>query len=147
MVPELKLEGVRFRVYRGTDERAFGEAGTVLLRRDSTELAARNLAVVLPRGGTELRISAPAGEGVLSSRLFWASGGVSITRGDDVARTDQARYEPGARGGGLVRGDGPVVVEGRGYRLTGVGFVLDPSSGEMAVNGPAQLLAGTRGVR
>ncbi len=147
MVPELKLEGVRFRVYRGTDERAFGEAGTVQLRRDSTEVAARNLSVVLPRGGSEIRISAPVGEGVLSSRLFWASGGVSITRGTDVARTDRARYEPGARGGGVVKGDGPVVVEGRGYRLAGVGFVLDPATGEMAVSGPARLLAGTGGSR
>lgn len=146
MVPELKLEGVRFRVYRGAEERAFGEAGTVLLRRDSTELAARDLAVVLPRGGTELRVSAPAGEGVLSSRLFWASGGVAMSRGDDVARTDQARYEPGGRGG-LVRGEGPVVVEGRGYRLTGVGFVLDATSGEIQIRGPAQLLAGIRGAR
>ncbi len=147
MVPELKLEGVRFRVYRGTEERALGEAGTVQLRRDSTELAARGLTVVLPRAGTELRISAPAGEGVLASRRFFASGGVTIARGDDVARTDRARFEPDARGGGLVEGDGPVVVEGRGYRLTGVGFVLDPATGEIAVSGPARLLAGTGGAR
>ncbi len=147
MVPELKLEGVRFRVYRGSEERAFGEAGTVLLRRDSTDVAARDLAVVLPRGKSRLRIAAPAGEGVLSSQLFSASGGVTIASGDDVARTYRARYEPGGHGGGIVRGDDAVVVEGRGYRLTGVGFVLDPSSDEMSVRGPAQLVAGTGSAR
>ena len=48
MTPELELEGVRFRLYRGDTLRASGEAARVGLRRDSTELTASNLAAVLP---------------------------------------------------------------------------------------------------
>ncbi len=43
VVPELKLEGVRFRVYRGDDLRAFGDAATVTFRRDSTDLTAHDV--------------------------------------------------------------------------------------------------------
>lgn len=146
MGPELKLEGVRFRVYRGADLRAFGDAATVALRRDSSDLAATQVAVELPRAGEPVRISAPAGRGNLSSDEFWASGGVTVSRGDDVARTERARFDPRERGG-LVRGDDPVVVEGRGYRLTGTGFVLDPSTGVITLRGRARLLAGTGGAR
>lgn len=147
LVPELKLEGVRFRVYRGEDLRAFGEAASASLRRDSTELAARDVAATLPHGPAPVRIAAPAGGGVLSDRVFTASGGVTLTRGDDVARTDRARYAPAGDGAGLVTGDAPVVVEGAGYRLEGPGFTLDPARGEIAVRGGARLVAGTKGTR
>src|SRR5512138_2355332 len=61
--PELKLEGVQFRVYRGADLRALGDAATVSLRRDSSEVRATGIAVELPRPGEPVRISAPAGQG------------------------------------------------------------------------------------
>lgn len=148
LVPELQLEGVRFRVYRGGDLRAFGEAEAASLRRDSTELAARDVVAILPRDPAAVRIAAPAAEGVLSERAFAATGGVTVTRGDDVARTERARYAPGdAGGGGLVTGDRPVVVEGPGYRLEGAGFTLDPARGTIAVRGGARLVAGARGSR
>ncbi len=143
VVPELKLEGVRFRVYRGDDLRAFGDAATVTFRRDSTELTARDVLATLPRGVAPVRIAAPEAAGVTSSRVFTATGGVTVTRGDDVARTERARYTPSPGGGaGLVTGDRPVVVEGKGYRLEGNGFTLDPSRGDIAVQGGAQLVAG-----
>ncbi len=144
MVPELKLEGVRFRVYRGGDLRAFGDAGTVTLRRDSTEIAAQRIEVVLPRPGADVRVAAPAGGGVMSAHRFSASGGVTVSFGAGVARTESARFEPGGVGG-LVRGDDPVAVEGRGYRLTGTGFDLDAATGEISVRGRARLVAGTGG--
>jgi lipopolysaccharide export system protein LptC len=141
VVPELKLEGVRFRVYRGDALRAFGEAGTASLRRDSTELTARALVATLPSAPAPVRITAPEGEGLIASRSFSASGGVVVSRGDDVARTATARFEP-TPGAGRVVGDDPIVVEGRGYRLEGTGFTLDPAQGDIAVRGGARLVAG-----
>lgn len=146
MTPELKLEGVRFRLYRGDTLRASGEAEQATLRRDSTELTARNLSAVLPDGQAGVRITAPAGEGIVRARSFSASGGVVVARGGDVARTASARFEP-SPGGGRVIGEEPVVVEGEGYRLTGPGFVLDPRAGEIAVRGGVKLDAAVAGVR
>jgi lipopolysaccharide export system protein LptC len=153
VVPELKLEGVRYRVYRGEELRTFGEAEAASLRRDSSELTARRLEATLPRGGAPLRISAPVGQGSLASRMFEVSGGVVATRSDDVARTERARYEPpgvelsaptGAIGrqDGMVTGADPVALQGPGYRLVGTGFTLDPAAGTIVVGGGARLLAG-----
>ncbi len=148
LVPELKLEGVRFRVYRDDELRAFGDAAVVTFRRDSTELAARDVVAVLPRSPEPVRITAPAADGIASDRAFEATGGVTLTRGGDTARTERARYVPSRDGGaGLVTGDRPVVVEGKGYRLEGTGFTLDPARGDITVRGGARLVAGERGAR
>lgn len=146
--PELRLEGIRFRVYRGDTLRAFGTAASGSLRRDSSELRARDLEAVLPRSQTPVEVTAPAGEGNLSTRVFQASGGVVVSRGDDAARTERARYLP-AEGGrdDLVRGDDPVTVTGRGYELTGRGFTLDPAAGTIVVGGGARLVTGRREAR
>jgi lipopolysaccharide export system protein LptC len=146
VAPELKLEGVRFRVYRGDDLRVFGEAAAATLRRDSTDLTARDLVATLPRAPAPLRVSAPVGTGVVSARTFAVSGGVTLSRGDDVARTASARYEP-SPGDGRVTGVDPVVVEGRGYRLEGRGFDLDPAKGEIQRHGGARLVASPREAR
>jgi lipopolysaccharide export system protein LptC len=141
VAPELKLEGVRFRVYRGDHLRVFGEADQASLRRDSSDVRARELDATVPATrGEPLRFAAPAGEGSLLSRAFAVAGGVVATRGQDVARTARARYEPGAGGDGVVRGDDPVVLEGRGYRLEGAGFTLDPGAGTIVVGGGAKLV-------
>ncbi len=141
VLPELKLEGVRFRVHREGDLRASGHAAAASLRRDSTEVTAHDVEAVLPRGGAPVRIAAPVGEGVLSTRLFSASGGLTVSRGDDVGRTERARFFPGP-GGGRVRGDDPVVLEGRSYRLVGTGFTLEPAAAELSIRGGARLVAG-----
>jgi lipopolysaccharide export system protein LptC len=142
--PELKLEGVRFRVYRAETLRAFGEADGASLRRDSSEVRAQTLEATLPRQGAPLELSAPSGEGSLLSRAFEVTGGVTAARGEDVGRTETARYEPGepGQGDGVVRGDDPVTVEGPGYRLEGTGFTLDPSARTIVVRGGAKLVAG-----
>jgi len=143
VLPEMKLERVHFRVWHGSELRVRGEARQATLRRDSTELFAADLAAELPRQGEPVLITAPAGEGVLSEQVFTAHGGVTVARGQDVARTASARYAPAEGGGGaLVTGDEPVVVEGRGYRLDGTGFALDPATEILDVRGPARLLAG-----
>jgi lipopolysaccharide export system protein LptC len=144
VIPELKLDGVRFRVYRGDTLRAFGLSDSATLRRDSSEVRAEQLDATLPRGAEPLRITAPAGEGSLLSRVFEVSGGIVAARGDDVARTAGARYEPGP-GDGIVRGHDPVVVEGTGYRLEGRGFTLDPAAGSIVMTGGARLVAGLGG--
>ena len=148
VAPELKLEGVRFRIYRADALRAFGEAETASLRRDSSELRADRVEATLPRGATSVRLTAPVGKGSLLSRVFEATGGVVVSRGDDAARTERARYESGAGDAdGLVRGDDPVALAGRGYRLTGTGFTLDPAAGTIVVRGGASLVAGLPGAR
>lgn len=141
VVPELKLEGVRFRVYRGDALRAFGEADAMSLRRDSGELAVRAITATLPHDPAPVRITAPEGSGVVPGGTFAVSGGVTLTRGTDMARTDRARYAP-TDDGGRVTGDDPVAVSGRGYRLDGVGFELDPARGEIEIRRGARLVAG-----
>lgn len=143
VAPELKLDGVRFRVYRGEGLRAFGLSDTATLRRDSSDVRAEQLDATLPRSPEPLRITAPVGEGSLLSRVFEVSGGIVAARGDDVARTASARYEPTGRDG-LVRGGDPVTVEGPGYRLEGRGFTLDPAAGTIVMGGRARLVAGLR---
>jgi lipopolysaccharide export system protein LptC len=142
VVPELTLEGVRFRVWRGAELRVEGEAKAATLRRDSTELVARDVRAVLPRDAAPVRITASTGQGVLQAQTFAATGGVVLERGADVARTDRARYEPLPAGGAIVRGDAPVGVEGRGYRMQGTGFTLDPATGDVHLSGPTRLVAG-----
>ncbi len=148
VVPELKLEGVTFRVYREDALRASGEASGVGFRRDTTELHARELvATLLGAGPIPVRVNAPEGQGVASARTFLASGGVEAVRGDDVARTARARYEPAPGRDGVVRGDDPAVVSGRGYRLEGAGFTLDPAAGTIVLGGHPRLVTGSAEAR
>lgn len=145
VVPELKLEQVQFRVWRGTDLRVEGEARVATLRRDSTELRATDLVAVQPREDGPAVIRAPRGQGFLRTRVFTAEGGVTLEHGSDVGRTPSARYVPD--GGGRITGEEALVVEGRGYRLQGTGFELDPGSGELHLHGRPHLMAGLPGAR
>jgi lipopolysaccharide export system protein LptC len=95
----------------------------------------------LTGSGAPVKVTAPVGGGVASDRVFHASGGITLARGDDVARTERARFAPSDEGG-LVTGDAPVVVEGPGYRLEGPGFALDPARGDIVIRGGVEALAG-----
>ena len=145
VVPELKLEQVRFRVWRGADLRVKGEARVATLRRDSTELRATDLVAIQPRDDGPAVIRAPRGQGFLRTRVFTADGGVTVEHGSDVGRTPSARYVP--EGGGQITGEEDLVVEGRGYRLQGTGFELDPATGDLHVHGQPHLAAGLREAR
>jgi hypothetical protein len=136
VAPELKLEGVHFRVWRGAVLRASGEARLVTLRRDTNEVTAQDLRAELPAAGQPVELEAPSASGVLSSQEFTAQGGVVVTHGGERASTDRARYLPGPSGKGLVLGDDPVVVERGALHLSGVGFSFDPASGELQLGGP-----------
>jgi lipopolysaccharide export system protein LptC len=142
VVPELTMEGVRFSVERGGEGRAWGEAERLTYRRDTTAVVATGLTLVMTGPDGEVRITAPRGSGVGSERHFEVEGGIQATRGSDVATTAAARFESSQRGDGLVTGSDPVTVSGPGYRLTGKGFRLLPSTGEIVLLNGARLLAG-----
>jgi len=153
LVPELVMEGVRFRVDRLGESRAMGEASRVTYRRDTTAVTASGLGLLLtdPAQGP-IRIVAPSGQGVAAERRFDVGGGILAERGADRATTASARFEPassgeGAKSGAVVRGDEPVVVEGPGYRLDGHGFRLDPATREITLGHGARLVAGLGGRR
>ncbi|WP_242395036.1 LptA/OstA family protein [Anaeromyxobacter oryzisoli] len=100
--------------------------------------------MVLPKAETPVRITAPFGSGILQAQTFEAHGGVVVERALDVGRTERARYEPLGRDRGIVRGDDPVEITGRGYRVRGTGFTLDPDTGDLDLIGPTRLVAGVR---
>jgi hypothetical protein len=142
LVPELTMEGVRFSVERGGLTRAWGEAERLTYRRDTTALGADRLTLYMNGADGEVRVTAPRGFGIVADRRFDVEGGIQLTRGADSATTASARYEAPQRGPGLVSGTEPVKVAGPGYRLTGRGFRLDPTTGQIVILGGARLLAG-----
>lgn len=142
VAPELKLERVRFRVWRGDALQARGEAHQVTLRRDSGELAAEEIRVELPARGEPVVVSAPAAQGLLGSRRYVAEGGVEVRHGDERAVTERAVWTPGPSGQGAVTGDRPVSVERGDLRLDGVGFTFDPRTGDLEIGGPVRTSAG-----
>ena len=111
--PELTMEGVQFWIDRGGSTRARGHADRVTLRRDTTEVAAERVTLLMPgaegqevRGAEgEVRLAAPAVTGVVSERRFVASGGVTVERDEDRAETATATYEPP-----------PAATKGAGYQ-------------------------------
>ena len=134
--PELKLERVRFLVWRGEDLRAKGDARVVTIRRDTSHAGAVDLKAELMGQGEPVVITAPSAKGDLATQVFSAQGGVVVVHGLERAETERARYEPGPTGQGLISGDDPVVVERGSLTLEGVGFSFDPERGELELEGP-----------
>jgi hypothetical protein len=144
LVPKLVMDRVRFSVDREGKTRATGVADRVVYRRDTGDVAATGLSIVLGEAWEGVLVTAPAGSGSTVERRFQVSGGVRAVRGRDVATTGSARLEPATQPGrpALVLGEEPVVVEGAGYRLTGTGFTLDPQAGDIVLHGRPRLLTG-----
>lgn len=146
LVPGLTLEGVHFRVYRGSALRATGHAARVDYRREADDLLARNLTATLPdpaRG--DVRLSAAQGMGKLRAGTFFASGGLELQNAEAVGRTASARYEPGPPA--VIRGEEPVTVDGATWQLAGPGFTLDPATGDLSMSGGVRLEAQEAGER
>jgi len=141
VAPELKLEGVRFRLWRGSAPRVSGEASQATIRRDTNEVTAAEMRAELPSRDHPVVVAAPKVQGVISTQVFIGEGGVVLTHGDERATTERARYEPGPSGGGLVTGTEPVTVVRGGARLEGVGFTFDPRTGDLQVGGPVETRA------
>lgn len=138
--PEVTLERVAFRAWRGPELRASGTADRVVYRKDSGEVIAEGAHATVPRPGVpDLSVSAPELQGDLGTRTWKARGGVVMTRGDATARTPSARW---AESDGIVRGDEPMVVTGPGYRLAGPAFSADPTTGNVEIRGGVRLVAG-----
>ena len=138
MAPELKLERVRFRVWRGDVLQARGEARQVTLRRDSGQLAAEDVRVELPSRGRPVVVTAPTAQGLLGSQRYTVEGGVEVTRGEERAVTERAAWAPGPSGQGPVTGEDPVTLERGDLRLEGVGFTFDPRTGDLQIGGPVR---------
>jgi lipopolysaccharide export system protein LptC len=136
VAPELKLERVRFRVWRGEALRAEGEAREVSIRRDTGLATALDIRAELPARDQPVVVTAPRAQGDLTAQVFSARGGVVVTHGGERAVTERARYEPGRSGNGWITGDAPVTVDRGSTRLEGVGFTFDPQAGELALGGP-----------
>ena len=110
MSPELKLERVRFHVWRGDVLRARGEAQVVTLRRDTGQLTAEQVRAEAPARGEPVVVTAPRAQGLLGKQQYEAEGGVVVMHGDERATTARARWEPGPNGQGRVLGDDPVKI-------------------------------------
>lgn len=145
--PELRLEGVQFRVFRGERLRADGTASALTYQRETTAVKATDLQLRLRERRDVVTLSAPDGAGIVSARTFRADGGILAVRGTDTARTESARFDPSQGAQGKVIGDDPVELAGRGYRMRGNGFTLDPSVGQIALRGGTRLVAGLGGTR
>jgi len=142
VVPELTMDGVQFQVDRAGVTKATGEAERLTYRRDTTDTAAADLSMEIATASGKVRITAPEGSGRLVDRLFRVSGGIRATRGPDVATTPSAVSRPGPDGRIRIHGDEAVRVDGRGYRLTGIGFDVDSATGELVLRGRPHLVAG-----
>ena len=75
VAPELKLERVRFLVWRGRDLRAKGDARVVTIRRDTSLAGAVDLRAELMGQGQPVFITAPSAKGDLTSQVFSAQDG------------------------------------------------------------------------
>jgi hypothetical protein len=138
--PEVSLENVQFRAWRGPELAASGAADRAVYRRDDGTVVASTARVTVPRPGTpDLSVAAPELRGNLEGRTWSARGGVVLTRGDAIARTPSARW---AESDGIVRGDEPVELTGPGYRLSGPSFTADPRTGDVDIRGGVRLVAG-----
>lgn len=138
--PEVVLESVQFRAWRGPDLAASGAADRTVYRRDTGAVVASAARVTVPRPGMPgLSVAAPELVGDLGAKTWSARGGVVLTRGDATARTSTARW---AESDGIVRGDDPVELAGPGYRLSGPAFTADPRTGDVNVRGGVRLVAG-----
>jgi len=147
--PELRLEGVRFRLFQGGEPlpRGSGTAAAVTYQRDTTAVKATSLDLHVRDHSEEVALTAPAAAGIVSARTFEASGGLRAVRGTDTAVTESARFDPAIGSKGLVVGDAPVELRGRGYQLQGNGFTLDPTVRQIVLRGGTRLVAGPQGGR
>jgi hypothetical protein len=90
-------------------------------------------------GRDPARLAAAHADGNASERWLQLRDGVRLEQADEQVDTERARLDGRDR---HVRGDAPVTVRGRGYVLTGPGFVLDPDDRTVRIDGGARLRAG-----
>jgi hypothetical protein len=124
--PEIILEGVGFRFFRGSELRARGQANVATFRRDTGDVTAHRVRLVVDRDGQgdTVRFDAVSASGNVHTQLAAAAGGVHLADAQGTrGTTERARLDGKA---GRVDGRDPVDVVGSGFRMHGEnGFVLD----------------------
>jgi lipopolysaccharide export system protein LptC len=146
--PEIQLEGVGFKFFRGNELRAVGKAVRATFMRDTGDGTAQNVRMrILPspeRG--EIDVSATQVAGSVRTEQADARGGVRIADANGaVGLTDSAHLDGPAH---KATGEEPVSIVGPGYRMHArSGFWLDMSEpGALSLKGPIDTTI-TGGVR
>lgn len=124
--PEIVLEGVGFKFFRGSELRATGKANVATFRRDSGDVSAYRvkLNVRKAEGVQAVTLDAVSASGNVHTQLADAAGGVHLADSSDSRGTTERAHLDGKAG--LVSGQDPVDVVGQGFRMHGEnGFVLD----------------------
>ncbi len=141
-MPELRLERVAFRVYRGAAMTAVGVAERASFRRDDGDIAGERVDAWFPAAGPDRpasHVTAVRATGNVRQHRFEGSGGVRAEQEGQVAVTEEARY---SGDDGLIRGDRPIEVRGGRYLVKGPSFTLDPKEQVLEVEGGASARAG-----
>jgi hypothetical protein len=142
--PEIQLEGVGVRFFRGNELRAVARAAHATFRRGNGDLAAQSvrLRFLAASDRPEIEVAAREADGNLHSQEAQAKGGVRIAETAGAAGvTEAASLDAKAR---RVSGTLPVDLVGQGYRIRAEkGFVLDFSTpGALALQGPIDTTVG-----
>jgi len=142
--PEIQLEGVGVKYFRGNELRAVVRAQQATLRRGSGDLTAQSarLRFLAQSDRPEIEVAAREAQGNLNSQQVVARGGVRIAEAGGAAGvTEAAALDAKAH---RVSGDQPVDLVGAGYRIRSQkGFVLDFSApGALALEGPIDTTVG-----
>lgn len=136
--PEIQLEGVGVRFFRGDELRAVARAAHATFRRGNSDLTAQTVRLrFLPTGERpEVEVCAREAEGNLKSQNAEAKGAVRIAETAGAAGvTEAASLDGKAR---RAAGTLPVDILGDGYRIRAEkGFALDfAAPGALSLQGP-----------
>jgi hypothetical protein len=136
--PELELEGVGLRFFRGSELRAVGRSRTAAMERESGELKAEEIRLrLLPTASRqEVAMSAASGAGNIRSQEaeFWGAVRVKQAGGPEGATERAHLFGREHR----ATGTQPVELAGEGYRVHAEGgFSMELSDpGKLDLAGP-----------
>lgn len=142
--PEILLEGVGFKFFRGTDLRAVGRASQATFLRDTGDGMAQNVRMRLLADPErpEIEIVTSNVTGNVRTQQATATGGVRAAEaGGAAGLTATARLDGVGRS---ATGDDPVDIAGAGYHVhADKGFLLNfAAPGGLALQGPVETRLG-----
>ncbi|MGC4121855.1 MAG: hypothetical protein QM765_46205 [Myxococcales bacterium] len=142
--PEIQLEGVGLRFFRGNELRAVGRAAQATFRRSNGDLTAQSvrLRFLAALDRPEVEVAAREATGNLYSHVADAKGGVRIAQTAGAAGATEAASLDGKaqRASGTL----PVDIVDEVYRIhAATGFVLNLANpGSLLLHGPVQTTVG-----